>query len=405
MHFWIKLFGIGSFSVRFTSVLFSSCTAIIIFLVGKKHFSLQSALTASLLFTASSVQMFYAHDARVYSLFVLLTAYSLYYFLETISVQENKNKTPMVLLTVINVLLCYSHFFGFVVIATEIFLCLILVTLRKNFIKLLLSTGIVVVCYAWYIPIVFQRFIASSGGTWVPKPLLTDLYTMLWRFSNVPVVTVFFLIILFYGCLFKWKSNNNSSNNVFKILLLFFTVCYFGLFVISFIMPVFIDRYLLFTSIFYYLLVAVSLSSITKTSKYSYLLSSISVILMFATLDITKGKKANPKALVEDIRSNFIQPINIIITPEWSDLNFVYYYDRKWFTYTEHLRDTLASHSIFPVNNPNSLFSLNLNNATILIDDNSHNDSLKNFLNERFDFKGEKDFGNGLKYIAYSVKK
>jgi uncharacterized membrane protein len=53
LHFWIKMFGISPFSVRFLPMIFSSLTAVMIFLLGNKMFHFKVGLFTALLFTFS----------------------------------------------------------------------------------------------------------------------------------------------------------------------------------------------------------------------------------------------------------------------------------------------------------------------------------------------------------------
>ena len=123
MHFWIKLFGISALSVRFPSLLFSSFTAVIIFLIGKRFYSIFTGISAALIFTFSTMQVYFSHEARVYPLFALLTAISLYIFL--IIREKPERKQLYVFLFLTNFILIYSHYFGFFVLLIELISTLI----------------------------------------------------------------------------------------------------------------------------------------------------------------------------------------------------------------------------------------------------------------------------------------
>ncbi|HZX62210.1 MAG TPA: glycosyltransferase family 39 protein, partial [Bacteroidales bacterium] len=103
LHFWIKVFSISAFSVRFLPFLFSTLTAPVIYLTGKRFFSVQSGILASLIFTFSNYHLAFSHEARVYPLFALLTCLSMYFFLSLI--QNPERKPPLYLLILANVLL------------------------------------------------------------------------------------------------------------------------------------------------------------------------------------------------------------------------------------------------------------------------------------------------------------
>ena len=86
LHYWINFWGISEFAVRLPSVIFSSATVYFIYYTGKKFFNFKIALTAALLFTFSNYHIGFAHEARVYALFALLTAMSMFYFLKIVNV-------------------------------------------------------------------------------------------------------------------------------------------------------------------------------------------------------------------------------------------------------------------------------------------------------------------------------
>ena len=405
IHFWIKLFGISAFSVRLPSVLFGSFSVIVIFLIGQKYFSSLIGLVAGLILTGSTLHMFYAHDARVYTMFFFIHSCSLYFYFNIIFSNDNKNRKMLFWLIITNILLCYSHFFGFIVIFVQVFISLLVPQFRKHFLIQLMSLLIVIGSFAWYIPILIERFKISSGGTWIPKPVITDVYSILWSFSNTPVLTVIFLCILFYSFLFNWKRINAASNNIYKILLLFFSIYFFGLFFISLIFPVFIARYLLFISLYYYLIIAISSVYIFKSKKLHLIIGLIPPMLMLTTLKLKEGKNIRINELSEFIKPLTKKQVSIIITPEWYDLNFIYYYNPKWFTLTQHLRDTLIANSIFPVNQQNNIPLTNPLKPIALINNNGHNDSLELFLKQKFEFKEEKNFSGGLKLLLFDVRK
>ena len=85
LHFWIKLFGITEISVRILPMLFSSFSVLFIYKIGKVFFDSKTAIVVSILFTFFNIQLFYAHDCRVYSLF-LLTVVMFYCFFVTTQV-------------------------------------------------------------------------------------------------------------------------------------------------------------------------------------------------------------------------------------------------------------------------------------------------------------------------------
>src|SRR5690606_18065489 len=78
LHFWIKIAGISPFAVRFPSLLFSVLTVFFMYLISKKVFNTRVAILSVVLVSFSNYHLFFSHEARVYSLFTLLTTVSFY---------------------------------------------------------------------------------------------------------------------------------------------------------------------------------------------------------------------------------------------------------------------------------------------------------------------------------------
>lgn len=115
LHYWIRFFGISEFSVRLPSLIFSVFTVLFIYRIGLRFFNLRVAVIASLLFTFSTYQVLYAHEARAYALMGFLTAVSMFYYLEIIH-SKSKSRWKLFWFLLANALLIYTHFFGFFIL-------------------------------------------------------------------------------------------------------------------------------------------------------------------------------------------------------------------------------------------------------------------------------------------------
>ena len=78
-------------------------------------------------------------------------------------------------------------------------------------------------------------------------------------------------------------------------------------------------------------------------------------ILMAFSYHFKSEKKRNVKELVEKVRAESGENTAIYIYPEWFDLNFVYYYQKDWFTKPDETRRLLNDHHIYPVLHPEDL--------------------------------------------------
>jgi mannosyltransferase len=357
LHFWIKVFGISAFSVRFMAMVFSTLTVLVIYLIGKRFFSFRIGLLASLIFTFSNYHLLFAHEARVYSLFALLTSVSMFLFLQ-LSIRQSLR--TIIFLAVTNLMLLYSHFFGFYIIFIQLTSCFLIKELRNRVLKqYFIIIVMVIVLYIPYLSMFISRFwLSSSHGTWVPKPIISDLYNMVWRFSNAPVTTVCFLITLFTAFIIyltRYKKDRESCQTTSAIILIWFFLPYIFMFLISFKIPMFLDRYMVFISLGYYLLIAMSVSYLGKKRWVYCILSIIVISLMVVTFTPHEDNKRKVKEVVQTINKLKTNESVIVICPEWLNLGFVYYYNQEYFKDYKNLKKNLNKEGIFSINNINQI--------------------------------------------------
>jgi len=357
LHFWIKLFGIGPLSVRFLSVLFSSLTPSIIFLCGNKFFSKQTGIIAALIFTFSVFHVYFSHEARVYPLFVLLTVLSLYYFLSLVNKPEKWK--PYISLLVVNILLIYAHYFGFFVLAAEFVSLFFVANFRRIWKKMLVVFGLLAISYFPNIIIFMQRVSVSvEHGTWVRKPEITELYGNLNRFLNSRAVMIvlllviaFYLVLLFRKHQLFPKLSESFKNSSSRVLIVWFVFPYLCMFVISFWVPMFLDRYIIYISISFYLLIAVFLTTFSNNRIVSYIASFVLLLVMVFYLKLAPDNNRRVDQVVNVV--NELKAKNpdsfVIISPAYSYLEFTYHYNINFFMDYENTLTLLHKKDIYPL--------------------------------------------------------
>jgi mannosyltransferase len=357
LHFWIKMFGISAFSVRFLSVLFSSMTVVVIYLTGRKFFSYQTGIFASFIFTFSELHMYFSHEALVYPIFVFLTALSLYFFLQIGKAPKKKSAYFGLLIT--NILLIYSYYFGFFVIATELVSLLFLTNLRSIYKKLFLVFLLTAVSYLPNIIIFIQRFTVSvQHGTWVRKPEITELYGNLNRFLNSKYAMLVLLICMTVNLLFiVWKKQFRKKfiaflkDNPSRIVIIWFVFPYLSMFVLSFWVPMFLDRYILFISVAFYLLNAMFLSKFTDTRVLKLFSFFAILAAMMWDFSLTPDNKRKVDEVVQTVKElkGKNPDMLLIISPEYSYLEFTYHYNIGYFKDYRHTIPLLNRENIYPL--------------------------------------------------------
>jgi mannosyltransferase len=366
LHFWIDLFGIGEFAVRFPSLIFSSVTAVVLFLIGQKFFNHRIGITAGLIFIFSNYHIFFAHEARVYALFGMLTALSIYLFL-SLSIKEKISVKNLLPLLVVNAVLIYSHYFGFVILILQTFFVFSSQNLRQKLSKsYLIYTLVIIVIYLPNIKVLISRFMEStSKGTWVKAPNdLESLYEMFRQFTNAPVVAVASLVLIISSLtLLILKRKNIQITFPAKLITISFFVPYLAFFVISYWVPMFIDRYLIFTTIPLILLLAICADSIFSATKFRFALHAIVLILFAVSSKPNLDNKRHVDDAVAKIKELKTEHSLVIFCPESFIFNYAYYEDKKTFTEIDptdpykKLRESLKNRKIIGINHASELLS------------------------------------------------
>ncbi|MHB0975776.1 MAG: glycosyltransferase family 39 protein [Candidatus Aquicultorales bacterium] len=120
LHVWIKVFGTSEFAVRLLSALLGTLGVYAIYLLAQKLFDRETGMLSALIFALAAYQVYYAQEARGYSLMALLAILSFYFFLRLF---EGRNPAVTAGYIVSTTFLLYTHMYGaFVLVAQDLYL-------------------------------------------------------------------------------------------------------------------------------------------------------------------------------------------------------------------------------------------------------------------------------------------
>ncbi len=415
LHFWIRLFGISEMAVRIPSLIFSTITVLFLYKIGKQFFNLRVAIYSSLFFIFSNYQIFFAHEARTYSLMAMFTTISMYFYLKFI-VENITNKKTLIPLIFSNILLIYSHYFGFFVLFIQlIFILLNTDLLRKQWRLLLIIIGITIILYFPIIPTLINRFFDSVGnGTWLKSPNLGSIYSILRGFTNAPVLTSLTLVVLTISIikyLIKYTSINTSIQS--KFVATWFIFPFLFMFAISYWIPMFLDRYLIFTSIPFLLLLALAADFIFENNKYKFIVPSLLCILFIITTKPNITNKRNVRETVQKVKTFENDSTAIIICPYEFSLNFAYYYDIEIFKNVnvkniyDNINADLKKKNIYSIYNISEFNIKEWNNVVFLdaaADFSYPNNGILIALEKEYDLQEKLEFYEIFKVYKFNLK-
>jgi uncharacterized membrane protein len=344
LHFVVKLLGIGLPWVRLLSLLSSCVTVIYLFRTGKEFFSLFTGAVASLLFIFSTYHIYFSHEARVYAMFACFVSASSWYFLKVFHSGRTKH---LLLLILCNSLLIYAHYFGIVVLLIQFgFAVLHYRHLRETkAMKLLYHFPLYLLIYIPQELIVLRRFNQASEDHWVPPPHLPDLWNSYVKFLNMPIPALVFLLILLGAAAFFLFQKERKAAYATLYLLCFFPAGYLAFFFVSFLIPVFLDRYLILFSVALFILVPVSMDYLLKGWTRTAA-AAVAIILMLGTMNLEPSHRRDWKSLVELLRAETANGAYAVVAPYWHAEVLAYYLDKEIFKDYDNTPALLAARGI-----------------------------------------------------------
>ena len=351
MHFWIKIFGIGSYSVRSLPLFFNALNAVFIYLLGKKILNTWGGLIASGMFIISIYQFFFGTEARTYSLQLCATA-SAMYFLFSMLMEPSKRRYKIGLF-VSNLVLIYSHYFGWFVVFMEFITVMICFRNTKTLKKTLLVLLLTAISYLPMLKIVINQFFISKDHTWVRPPSNYEFWNQLVFFMNGRNAIYTAFILFGAGIIFYLLMTRKKKFPLYILLLfVFWFTPYSIMFLVSGKVPMFENRYVMYNSVGLYLFTGTFLAWLFERWKPAAIFAGTVLIGVMAT-----GLQINSKEFgyrevnktVNYLKGKEKEGAIILIHPRWTDLGFVYYYDKGIFRNVPKYDSLLQANSIFPV--------------------------------------------------------
>jgi mannosyltransferase len=305
LHFWIKLFGTSEIAVRSLSLVsFLLATCIVVFWaehVFKKHWI---AYLTPFLFFFNPMLLYYAFEVRAYGVLMFFATLSLYAY----STKRYK------LLAVANIFAFYTHSFALFIPLVQLLHYGITHLTTKHFFTLkhlvkdhfLRSFIIWTLAISPWMVILLQEFAKSRQGWYFPVDLqlvLSVLGNMFTSYDGTPgnhwqytrLLSLFLLPVL----LFNLKDKKNRIETTYLNMAIFVPlIIVIG---VSFIKPLFVNRYLIFVTIAQ--IMAISYTIYTIKHKYAQILLAAVFIILTAGINLYLPAK-KPKL---DIRSTLYE--------------------------------------------------------------------------------------------------
>ncbi|MFH1641560.1 MAG: glycosyltransferase family 39 protein [Nanoarchaeota archaeon] len=316
---WATIFGTSELSIRFPSVIFGVLSIFMLYKLACLIFNEKVALLSALILALNPFHVFFSQQARMYSLFMLLSLLSLYYFFKIL--MKNK-KSDLYLYLILNLLNLYTHYFAIFVLFSEI---LYFTAFNKNFrFKLkpfILANVLILMLYLPQFSKVYIGFIGKATEfNWGVKPSMYFSYLFSSFLGWNVQITAALLLLFLFGILVKFDVKTDFFGLLYVLLPILIG------FFLSFTIPM-LPRYFIFILPIYILFIC---SALTKL-KYKWMQLIIILVILFITgfgLIKDYSNPINPQ--LRDI-ANYIkensQEGEIILIDNYAEPTFEYYYN------------------------------------------------------------------------------
>lgn len=274
IYFWQHL-GRDEFTLRIPAVIFGVLSIFVIYRLGNSLFCERTGLLAALILTISPFHIYYSREVRMYSLVALTALLSVYFFINILRYNRMRFWLGYIAFNLISI---YTHYMTVFVLLAEVVFFLIYYKRFRHLFKRWLASHILLSLFLipWLINVIsLLRIMLIEKGDylWVPRwARSVSLKNIFYTFKNfnagynvteriyVPIIVIFSLLLVL-GLVKKTKREANV------LLLCCFLVPVLSMYTISKIKVWYVDRYVLPSAMFYYLLVANGLSKLRN--KYA----------------------------------------------------------------------------------------------------------------------------------------
>jgi uncharacterized membrane protein len=297
LKIWIATGASSLFWLRMLPVLFAlAAIKPFLLLCGELNLSKRETVSAFVLIAVNGALIRYAQEVRMYSLLFCLSLASLYLFAAFF---KRKSKTALAVLCLINLLLVYTHYFGWLLVLSQLTaVCF----LRRELLKLFAAASVfwIFAFLPWFLAVWNAK---NAGGGfeqnlgWAARPALPQIFgfalvlaePFYYQQSSIDAPNYWLIAIptaiIFYGAIF-WRGLWERDEN-FNLLAAFVVVPTAAAFLASWTLPVSVwgARHLIIVFAPFSLLAAISVWRLkTKEIRLTAASFVFALILLAAVL-------------------------------------------------------------------------------------------------------------------------
>jgi|GEM_PF-5320608 len=401
LHYWMKLGGTSGLWLRLLPCLFISLAGVAIAFIANRIGGKRMLIASSLLFLFTNFQMDFAHTVRVYAMLICFSCWSMFFFLALSDRTSKGNAIGWIITTLLAI---GGHYFGVFIVFAQWLSIIITKEKNKSFIKkFTIANGLLLLLFSPMLVVLVKRYFATiqEGTFMAPVINLKSFYEIgMFTFNKseylLMLLGLIFIIslvlfirkktqsiplIILYSvlsvvCLLPllscfqlghyipeipfinsiiWAIVSVSLSCIFIVYVIRTsrlslgetTILLWGigpiifLWLCSFKIPMFLDRYVVHLLTAFSLIVPFIIFRLPKV--VSYVAMSLVILLYAFNFNLKPERFSTAGDAEQKLRTMKRPNTAVILSPGYEDLRFAYHYDKDlFFNANEHRADTLG---------------------------------------------------------------
>jgi mannosyltransferase len=349
LHFWLGIFGVSDVSAKMLSIVCSVLAGIVLFLFSKKYLNVEAAIIVFLLFLFSNSQQFYSTEVRPYALIQLLCISSFYIYFNLLT---DPKKKQILFLFLVNLLLLFTHYLSvFILVVQFLFIWFYFKENKKGFTYYFISQLLLVVAFLPWVSVLFAN-LPKEGTFWNHAPnygefrwhtnVLIGNETLFYVFNGIVIVS---LLFIFGNKYYKALTPKFNTRYYFLFLTLYVLPIILD-FIVSQKTPVFLTRYILYTTFGLFLSVGYIYSCLEKKG-YKFLFIVPFLLLILTSFKIKQDREDDWKKMVPIVKNKQDKNTVIFVCASYKFKDFAFYYDIDAFKNYDKSAELLARDRVY----------------------------------------------------------
>lgn len=308
VYFWFRITSFSPFALRILSVIFGTAGVMAVYFLSKEIYDKYAGFASGMIASVVYFHIRYSQEGRSYALVFLLATLSFLFFIKIFKNSDSIFNT--VCYGIFSLILIYTHYFGFVILISQMIIGFVWILISKNNKKRLtldfVGLGIAVfLFYLPWLPVLLEKLKLKGVPIDKVKPDFIFQYFN-WYFKWDFLVVLAFLLI--FVAIFGQKKLKNKNISGVVVVLSWLMLSLFIPYLRSLSVPILTPRYTIISLPAIFVLCGVGMSMFKNKIVYTVLLFifvlSSSYAVFYKTSYFSSVKKEQWREGIHFIENN-----------------------------------------------------------------------------------------------------